>query len=168
MLILLNHEHNICFHLSVSSISSFSVLWFSEYRSFTPLVKFICRYFSLLFDTTVSGIVFLDFLFDSSLLVDENVTDVLFFSFSFSHSFIVVQGQLSPFPPHHSPLPQPSPLPTLDPNPLCLCPSFLYTYSLMTLPLFPSVSAPLSLLVTVNFFISISLVIFCLLVCFVD
>ena len=41
----------------------------------------------------------------------------LFKSFFFSHFFIVVQVQLSPFLPHHSPWRQPSPPPTIDPTP---------------------------------------------------
>ena len=46
MLILPIHEHGIYSHLFVSSsISVFNVLEFSEYRSFTSLVKFIPRYF---------------------------------------------------------------------------------------------------------------------------
>ena len=45
MLILPIHEHGTCFHLFVSSlISFFSVVQFSEYRSFTSLVRFIPRY----------------------------------------------------------------------------------------------------------------------------
>ena len=49
MLFLPIHEHGTCFHLFVSSlISFFSVVWFSEYRSFTSLVRFIPRYFVFL------------------------------------------------------------------------------------------------------------------------
>ena len=47
MLILPIHEHGTCFHLFVSSLISFSsVVQFSEYRSFTSLVRFIPRYFA--------------------------------------------------------------------------------------------------------------------------
>ena len=53
--------------------------------------------------------------------------------------FIVVQVKLSPFFHQHSLPPQPSPLPTLDPNPLWFCPCVLYTCSLMTLPPFPPI-----------------------------
>lgn len=53
-----------------SSVSSFNVLYFSEYCSFTSLVKFIPRYFILL-DAIVNGI-FLNFLF--LLLLYKNVT----------------------------------------------------------------------------------------------
>ena len=83
--------------------------------------------------------------------------------------FIVVQGQLSPFSHHHFPQLHPLPPPTLNPSPLWLCPWVLYTCSLMTLPL-PSLLSPcLSPLVTASlFFIPMSLIIFCLLVCFVD
>ena len=46
MLIVPSHEHGTCFHLFVSSlISFFSVAKFSEYRSFTSLVRFVPRYF---------------------------------------------------------------------------------------------------------------------------
>ena len=47
----------------------------------------------------------------------------------FSHFVIVVQVQLSPFSTHHSPPPHPSPLPTLGPTPLWLCPCVLYICS---------------------------------------
>ena len=43
MLIFPLHEHSICFHLFVSSVSFFSVLQLSEYRSFIFLVRFIPR-----------------------------------------------------------------------------------------------------------------------------
>ena len=56
ILILPTHEH-----LFVSSSISFlNVLYFSVYRSFTFLVKFIPRYF-ILFDVTLNGIVFWQF-----------------------------------------------------------------------------------------------------------
>ena len=49
MLILPIHEHGTGFHSFVSSlISFFSVVWCSEYRSFTSLVRFIPRYFIFL------------------------------------------------------------------------------------------------------------------------
>ena len=41
--------------------------------------------------------------------------------------------------PRHSPLPHPPPPPTLNPIPLWLCPWVLYTFSLVTLPLFSPV-----------------------------
>ena len=76
--------------------------------------------------------------------------------------------QLSPFSPHHSPLPHPFPPPALDPTPLWLCPCS-WTCSLTTLPLFPLLFPPPSALVTASlFFISMSLVLFCLLVWLVD
>ena len=74
ILILPSQEHGISFHLLVSSLISLkSVLWFSEYRSFTSLVRFIPRYF-ILFDAIVNGIVFLISLSASSLLVYRNAT----------------------------------------------------------------------------------------------
>ena len=73
------------------------------------------------------------------------------------------------FPHHHFHPPQPSPPPTISPTPPWLCLCVLYTCSLTTLPPFPLLSPPTSPLVTLSvFLISMSLVIFCLLVCFVD
>ena len=67
-------------------------------------------------------------------------------AFSLSLSlFIVVQLQLSPFSSHLSHTYQPSLPPTLDPNPLWLCPCVLYTCSLMTLPPFSPLSPPIYL-----------------------
>ena len=72
ILILSVHEHGIFFHLFVlSSISFINVLYFSEYMSFTSLVKFVVRYF-ILFDLIVNGIVSLISLSASSLLVYRN------------------------------------------------------------------------------------------------
>ena len=73
-------------------------------------------------------------------------------------------------PHHHSPPSQPSPPPTLHPTPLWCCPCVLYTCSWKALPHFPLLSPPTYPLVTIIFFflISLSLVIFCLLVCFVN
>ena len=72
MIFLPIYEHGICFHLSVSSsISFFSVVQFSKYRSFTSLVKFIPRYFIFLV-AIVSGTFSLVSLSDSSLLVYKN------------------------------------------------------------------------------------------------
>ena len=70
------------------------------------------------------------------------------------------------FPP---PLPHTPAISTsyLNPTALWLCPCVLYTCSLMTLPLFPHYLLPP--LVTVGFFfISMSLILFCSLICFVD
>ena len=91
---------------------------------------------------------------------------VVFFSFSFFYccSCTVV----SIFPSLLSPAP---PTPTSHPQsyPLWLCPWVLYTCSLMTLSLLSPVTPFPSPLVTVSlFFISMSLVIFYFLVCFVD
>ena len=53
--------------------------------------------------------------------------------------------------------------------PLWFCPWVLYTCSLMTLSsIFPHYLSPPSPLVTVSLFISVTPVVFCLLVCFVD
>ena len=63
MLILLIQEHSISFHLFVlSSISFTSVLYFSKYKSFASLGRFIPGYF-ILFNVMVNGIVSLIFLF---------------------------------------------------------------------------------------------------------
>ena len=72
-------------------------------------------------------------------------------------------------PPNPLPQPQPSPLPTLDLNPFWFCPCVLYRCSWKPFPLFPPLSPPTFPRATVSLFlISMSLVIFCLLVCFVD
>ena len=57
-----------------TSISFFSVLKFSEYRSFIFLVRFIIWHF-ILFETIVNGIVFLISICVSSLLAHKNVID---------------------------------------------------------------------------------------------
>ena len=65
-------------------------------------------------------------------LIDEKwyLSVHLFFIFkTFFTFFIVIQVQLSPFPPT-TPPPQTSPLPTFDPTPLWLCPCVLYTFNL--------------------------------------
>ena len=55
MLILLIQEHGISLHLFASSLISFiSVLYFSAYRSFVSLGRFIPRYF-ILFVAVVNG-----------------------------------------------------------------------------------------------------------------
>ena len=63
ILILLIHEHNIFLHLFASSLISFiSVLYFSIYRSFVSLGKFIPTYFVLfvvMVNVIVSLILFL-------------------------------------------------------------------------------------------------------------
>ena len=62
MLILPVCEYGICFHLFVSSlISFFRVLQYSQYRSFTSLVKFIPRYF--IFPIAIVNGIFSQFLF---------------------------------------------------------------------------------------------------------
>ena len=72
MLILPIQEHDLSFHLFVSSLISFnSMLYFSGYRSFVSLGRFIPRYFTL-FDVLVNRIVSLISLYDLSLLVYRN------------------------------------------------------------------------------------------------
>ena len=66
------HEHGMCFCLFVSpSISFFSVLQFSNYMSFTSLVRFTPRYFTL-FEAIVNVVVFLISLSVSLLLAYIN------------------------------------------------------------------------------------------------
>ena len=65
-------EHGISFHLFVSSLSFISILSLSEYRSFAFVGRFIPRYFIILFDAMVNGIVSFS---DLSLLVYRNATD---------------------------------------------------------------------------------------------
>ena len=72
MLILPIHDHGTCFHLFLSTlISLFTVVKFSEYRSFTFLVTFIPRYFIFLVDIS-NGIFFLISVSDILLLVYKN------------------------------------------------------------------------------------------------
>ena len=62
----------------VSSLIPFiSALYFSAYRSFVSLGKFIPRYF-ILFVAVVNGLVFLISLSDFSFLVYRNARDVPF------------------------------------------------------------------------------------------
>ena len=83
------HEHGMCLHLLVSSISFFSVLNFPEYRSFISLVRFIPKYF-ILFEAIVNGIIFLISLSVNSLLAYKNATDfwILILYLSLLNSFI--------------------------------------------------------------------------------
>lgn len=68
------HKNRISSHLFVSSsICLLHIFYFSIYRSYTSLVKFILRYF-ILFNVIVNKI-FLISLSDSSLLVYRNMTD---------------------------------------------------------------------------------------------
>ena len=77
MFVLLSHEHGIPFHFFMSSSIPFNVVFLvSVYRSFTSLVKFIPRYFTL-FVVIDTWIVFLISLSASSLLGYRNVTDFL-------------------------------------------------------------------------------------------
>ena len=87
---------------------------------------------------------------------------IFFLSFFLS----VVQVQLSPFSPHHSPPPQPSPPSTLKPTPFGFFHvSFVYV-PWWTFPYFLPLSLSPTPLVTVSLlFISMSLVIFSLLIC---
>ena len=79
------------YHFQIPS----SVLYFSEYRSFTSLAKFLPRYF-ILFDVIVNETVSLSSLSDSPLLVYINAADfyillfcpvMLFNTFITSNSF---------------------------------------------------------------------------------
>ena len=80
-------------------------------------------------------------------------------------NFIVVQVQFSAFSFHLSPWPQPSPPPSPNSTHPWFCPCVLYSCSWKPFPLSPPLSPPTSPLVTVSMFlISMSLVIFCLLV----
>ena len=68
-------EHRVSFHFFVlSEISFISILWFSEFKSFTSLVKFLPRHF-ILFGAILNWVVFLLSLSDSSLLVYRKATD---------------------------------------------------------------------------------------------
>ena len=62
----------ISFHLFMSSLISFiNILWFSEYRSFVSLGRFILRYF-IHFDVMVNEMASLIYLSDLLLLVYRN------------------------------------------------------------------------------------------------
>ena len=75
MLILPIQEHGVSLQLFVSSLISFtSVLYFSAYRSFLSLRRFIPRYF-ILFVAVVNGSVSLISLSDVSSLVYRNTRD---------------------------------------------------------------------------------------------
>ena len=73
LLILPTQKCGISFHLFVSSVAFISILWFSEYRSFSYLGRFISRYF-ILFDVMVKGTISLMSFSGSLLLVDRNAT----------------------------------------------------------------------------------------------
>ena len=92
ILILPIHDHGMSFHLFISSSISFiSLLQFSEYRSFTSLVKFIPRHF-ILFKVIVNRTIFLISLSDSSLLVYRNATDfciLILYNATLLNSFIL-------------------------------------------------------------------------------
>ena len=106
-------------------------------------------------------------LFTASLrLVHLGFFKLLFFVFNY---FIVVQLQLPVFTPTTPPPPQPSPSPAPASTSNWFCPCVLHSCSWKPFPLFPPLSPPTSPLVTVRLFlISMSLVIFSLLVCFID
>ena len=93
---------------------------------------------------------------------------LLFLCFYLLLFFIVVQVQLSPLPPNTHPRPTHPHLPPLVLPSLALSMCALCMFLDDPSPTSPHYSSPLSPLVTVNlFFISMTLVIFCLLVCFV-
>ena len=91
------HEHGTSFHLfMLFSISFINVIYFSEYRSFTSLVRFICRHFTI-FDAIVNQIDFIISLSDSSLLVYINVIYfcvLIFFPINILNSFISSRASL--------------------------------------------------------------------------
>ena len=69
------HEHEISFHFFVSfSISFINALYFTGYRSFTSLVRFIPMYL-IIIGVIVNGIVFLISFSAASLLVYGYATD---------------------------------------------------------------------------------------------
>ena len=90
------------------------------------------------------------------------------FFFYFTFFLLLFKYRCLHFSPPLSPT-QHSPPPTLDPTLLWFCSRVLYTCSLTTLAPFSLLSPPTYLLVTVSLFlISVSVVTFCLFVCFVD
>ena len=103
------------------------------------------------------------------VMTNKSVVTNIIFCLDFPFFFlIVVQVQLSPFSPHHSPLPPHTPPPTLNPIPLWLCPCVLYTCSWWPFPYLPPLSFSPSRVVTVRlFFTSMSLVTFSLFVLFI-
>ena len=79
IIIILIQEQRILFHLvAFSRVSLINVLFFSVYRSFTPSIKFLPKYF-IVFDAVVNGIYFLisisNSILLSLLLVYRNVTN---------------------------------------------------------------------------------------------
>uniref|UniRef100_A0A8P0TQC0 Uncharacterized protein n=2 Tax=Canis lupus familiaris TaxID=9615 RepID=A0A8P0TQC0_CANLF len=67
------HKHGMFFQFFVSSSISF-ISVFSEYRSFTSLIRFIPRYL-IIFGAIINGIVSLISFSSASLLVYNNATD---------------------------------------------------------------------------------------------
>jgi hypothetical protein len=95
LLILPTYGHVKYFQLSVSSsISFFSVLWFSLLRYFNFLVRFTSCF---LFEATMNWIVFLIFLLDYSLLVYRKATEfymLLLYPATWSEVFISSRSPL--------------------------------------------------------------------------
>ena len=115
---------------------------------------------------------FISLVYPPILMTDILSQDISYFQqfyiyfFFIDWLFIVVQVYLSPFSCHHFPPPHPSPPPHPQSyHPLALSLGPLYMFLDDPSPSFPHYPLPLSPLVTVNlFFISMSLVVFCLLV----
>ena len=119
--------------------------------------------FIALFNNQISNTRKSKFWYFTCILIDWNIFPI------FKKIFIFVQVQFSAFPHYHSPLPQPSPPPSPDSTHPWCCPCVLYSCFWKPFTLSTSLSPPVSPLVTVCLvLISMSLVIFCLLVCFVD
>ena len=118
----------------------------------------------LFFISDISNLYPLSF---SQLAGYKVINFIFFIYFLFSIFLIVVQVQLSLFSHHHFPPPHPSPTPTLSLFPLSLPMGPLYTFLDDPSPFFPLlIISPLLWLLSVCSLIS--LVIFCLPVCFVD
>ena len=120
-----------------------------------------------MFNLLISSIKGFLYLWNNDFVVYNSISFGSFLNTILLHFYFIFYCCFSyscPIFPHYSPLPYPLPTSHIEPSPSnCLCPWVHYTCS-FTWPFhfFP-------LLVSVSlFFISMSLVIFCLLVCFAD